>query len=64
MYYATGLPGWARYGPAWSAPPAVGPPASPMIGDQEVQMLKRQAEALKRQLDAISQRLSQIEGES
>ncbi|MBU1752089.1 MAG: DUF5320 domain-containing protein [Chloroflexi bacterium] len=64
MYYATGLPGLARCDPAWSAPPAYGPAMSPMSGDQEVQMLKGQAEALKQQLDAISQRLSEIESQS
>ncbi len=54
MFYATGLPGWLRFG--------YGPAA--MSQDQEVQMLRGQADALKRQLDAISQRLGEIEGES
>jgi len=65
MYYATGLPGWARYGygPAWGAPPAYGPYAPVMGKEQETQLLRGQAEALKQQLDAISQRLSELEGE-
>jgi hypothetical protein len=66
-YYATGLPGWARYGwaPAWGAPPAAfGPyPAAPSR-EQEAQWLKAQAEALKQQLDAISQRIAELEKEA
>jgi len=54
MYYATGLPGWARYG--------YGPPA--VSKEQEVQMLRGQADVLKQQLDAISQRLGELEDES
>jgi hypothetical protein len=66
MYYATGVPGWARYGykSAWGAPPAYGPYTPALSKDQEVQMLRGQAEALKQQLDAISQCLSELEGES
>jgi len=56
MYYATGLPGWARYG--------CGPYAPAVSKEQEVQMLRGQADALKRQLDAISQRLGELEDES
>jgi hypothetical protein len=54
QYYATGLPGWARYGyaPAWDTPP-----------EQEVGFLKAQAEWLKKQLDAISQRIAGLEQE-
>jgi hypothetical protein len=66
MYYATGIPGWARfgYGPAWGVPPAYSPYARAMDEEQEMQMLRGQAEALKQQLDAISQRLSELESES
>jgi len=39
MYYATGLPGWARYGyaPVWGAPPAAayGPYGAPPTPEQE-----------------------------
>ncbi len=66
-YYATGLPGWARfgYGPAWGAPPAAayGPYAAPPTPEQEVEFLKAQAEGLKEQLDAISQRITELEQE-
>lgn len=58
-YYATGLPGWARYGyaPAWG----YGFYGQPMPETQETELLKNQAEALKRELDAIAQRLEELE---
>jgi hypothetical protein len=66
-YYATGLPGWARFGytPAWGAPPAAayGPYAAPPAPEQETEYLKTQAEWLKEQLEAISQRLAELEQE-
>ena len=67
MYYATGLPGWARYGyaPAWGAPPpaAYGPYGAPPTPEQETEFLKSQAEMLKEGLDAISQRIAELEKE-
>jgi hypothetical protein len=102
MYYATGVPGWMRFGysPGWvgrsptglgpcaeylttgqwptpqmaaawqGGAPAYGPaptwpapwgyPAS-MPPEQEVDMLRNQAEALKAQLDQISTRLAELE---
>lgn len=59
-YYATGLPGWARFGvaPAWgTVPPAWAAPTA----EQEADLLRRQADLLKQQLDAINQRLDEIE---
>ena len=66
MYYATGQPGWARYGwaPAWGAPPPAagyGPYAAPPTPEQETEFLKGQAEQLQQQLDAISQRIAELE---
>ena len=60
QYYATGMPGWARYGyaPAWG-----GPYAAPPTPEQETEFLKAQAEGLKEQLDAISQRIAALEQE-
>ena len=57
-YFATGLPGWARfdYPPAWGYGPY-----QPMTQEQETELLKNQAEALKRELDAIAQRLEELE---
>ena len=48
MFYATGLPGWMRFGTA-SAP------------EQELAALKAQAESLKNQLDAINRRVEAME---
>ena len=71
MYYATGQPGWARYGwaPAWGAPPPAaygpaagyGPYAAPPTPEQETEFLKGQAEQLQQQMDAISQRIAELE---
>jgi len=66
-YYATGVPGWARFGyaPAWGAPPAPAydPYAAPPTPEQETEFLRAQAEGLKEQLDAISQRIAELEQE-
>ena len=61
QYYATGLPGWARFGyaPAWANSPYAAPPAP----EQETEFLKAQADALKQQLDAVSRRIAELEQE-
>jgi hypothetical protein len=58
-YYATGLPGRARYGcpPFWGYAPYPQPPSA----EEETEFLKNQAEALKRELEAITQRLEALE---
>lgn len=64
MAYATGLPGWARYGygPAWGAPPAAfGPYGAPPTPEEETEYLRTQAEWLREQLDAITSRLDELE---
>jgi hypothetical protein len=57
-FYASGRPGWARYGyapePAWDVPPS-------LTKEQELEGLRQEAEWLKGQLDAISQRIKDIE---
>ncbi len=56
-FYATSLPGWARFG----APPACGyGPYAPPTPEQETEDLKAQAEWLKTQLDAINQRIEEL----
>lgn len=65
-YYATGLPGWARfgYGPAWGTPPyaAYGAPYAPtMTREQEIEMLKDQAEYFQDALDGITKRIEELE---
>jgi hypothetical protein len=56
-YYATGLPRWARWGP----PPAQAH-AAPSRED-EIGMLREEAEWLKSQLDAINQRMDELSQE-
>ena len=59
QFYATGLPGWARYGygPAWG----VGPVGVTPNARQETEFLKRQADSLKAALEDIEGRLSELE---
>jgi len=64
-YYATGLPGWARFGyaPAWGTPTAATytPYGASPTPEQEAEFLKTQAEWLKGQLDAIGKRVGELE---
>ncbi|NLT41727.1 MAG: DUF5320 domain-containing protein [Anaerolineae bacterium] len=57
-YYATGVPGWARFGsqPAWGAVPPVAPSR-----EQEVQALRSQQETLGSMLEDIQARLRELE---
>jgi hypothetical protein len=61
QFYATGLPGWARFGYA----PArhYGPGWRPVTEDEEVELLKNQAQVLQQELDAIAKRLAELEKE-
>ena len=56
MYYATGMPGWARYGIAPSLPPV--PPR--WTAADEATALREQAEMLQRSLEQIRQRLNEL----
>jgi len=58
MYYATGMPGWARYGyaPAWGMPPA----APAWSAEDETAALKQQAEMLQETLNDINRRLDEL----
>ena len=62
MYYATGVPGWARAGyyPAWGAAPSVGTPAP----EQETAALKAQQEYLTATLDSVKKRIEELEAAS
>lgn len=56
-FYATGMPGWMRYG----YPPYVINPITPQYTkDDEIQFLKDQADYFKTALDDISRRLSEL----
>jgi hypothetical protein len=53
MFYATGLPGWARGGVSVTPAPA-----------QELAVLKQQAERFGRALESIRQRVQEIEAQA
>ena len=61
MYYATGLPGWARAGylPAGGIPPAS--PYRAFSPEQEAEALRQQAKALSDQVAAINERIAELE---
>jgi len=59
MYYATGLPGWARAGYGY---PAFGAGYAPDLSEkEEAQMLKEESQLLKEELEAIQERLAALE---
>jgi len=49
MFYATGLPGWAR------------PSAAPVTPEQEMVWLKNEADWLKNQLESLNRRIEELE---
>ncbi len=75
-FYATGLPGWARWGalPAWGSVPWYGPwapPAHPIARtfagpsrEEELELLKRQAESLTDALEEIRKRIAELESQT
>ena len=64
MFYATGLPGWARLGlgGAGAAMPAGAPPG--MTREQELDLLKQQADQAAEMLESIRRRISELEGKT
>ncbi|HBE72949.1 MAG TPA: hypothetical protein DDW31_02475 [candidate division Zixibacteria bacterium] len=56
QFYATGLPGWARFGGHANCLPGYTP-------EQERMALKAQADAMQAEMDAIRKRLAEIEAE-
>ncbi|MBN2453695.1 MAG: DUF5320 family protein, partial [Candidatus Omnitrophica bacterium] len=59
MYYATGLPGWARAGYGY---PAYNTGYAPNFSEKdEAAMLKEEAEALKEELKMVQERLAALE---
>lgn len=54
-YFATGLPGWARFGDGGNAPAAAVTP------ETEKQWLAAQAKALQEQLNAVQERLAGLD---
>ena len=54
MFYATGLPGWMRFGGYAASYPKPGP-------EMEKQALKNQAEVLQAELELVNKRLAEVE---
>jgi hypothetical protein len=65
MFYATGLPGWARPGwlPAYGQPPVAPYGVAPTAGD-EAELLKAQAGYFEQALGEIKSRLAELEREA
>ncbi len=61
MYYATGLPGWARWGGGYRPSYAFADPYVEPDADVQKQALRNQADALQVQLDLVKKRLSDLE---
>ncbi len=59
-FYATGLPGWMRFG-GYAAPYGYLVPYQKPDPEMEKQALKSQAEAMQSELDFIKKRLDEIE---
>jgi len=57
MFYATGLPGWMRYG-------SIAPSEKKVDQETEKDALKAQADVLQSELEAIKKRLAEIEKNS
>ena len=67
MYYATGLTGRQRFGggyPAYGGGPYGAPSAPPISKEQELNMLKDQAEYLKSSLNELDKRIEELEGQA
>ena len=62
MYYATGLPGWARFGGATFATPyGAQPYAAQITQEQELDYLKNQATYFQNALGDINKRIEELE---
>lgn len=60
MFYATGLPGWMRFG-GYAAPYGYPAPYQSPDPEMEKQALKNQAAALQSEMESIKKRLADIE---
>jgi hypothetical protein len=60
MFYATGLPGWMRFG-GYAAPYGYPSPYQAPDPEMEKQALKNQAAALQSEMESIKKRLADIE---
>jgi hypothetical protein len=67
-FYLTGLPGWARWGPApypaYGYPYAPGGAQAPQLPkESEIEILKEQSEFLQNSLSEINERLEELQKE-
>ena len=62
MFYATGLPGWARVGMGVAGATLAAGAFRAMTRQQELDVLKQQAQEAADVLEHIRQRISQLEG--
>ncbi|MBN2307523.1 MAG: DUF5320 domain-containing protein [Candidatus Hydrogenedentes bacterium] len=67
-FYATGLTGWQRAAMGWpgyaGAAPYAAPFAPPVSGEQELDMLKGQAEYFEDALDGLKKRIAELEAKT
>lgn len=67
-FYATGLPGWQRFGmgyPTYGGVAPYGDPQNSAVSqEQELNALKNQAEYFEKALDEIKKRITEMEAES
>lgn len=56
-FYATGLPGWVRFGGAWPMPPY----APTVTREQELEWLKAHVENLQKALEQANARIAELE---
>lgn len=63
MFFATGLPGWRRFG-GYDAPGAYPNPYETLDPEVQKEGLKRQASALQASLDYVKKRLTDLESGS
>jgi len=64
MFYATGLPGWARAGMGTSDAAMAATAFGGMTRDQELNVLKQQADQAAGVLESIRRRISELEGKT
>lgn len=62
MFYATGLPGWARFGTGFGTAPLAAGAFVGVGGQQELDVLKQQAQQLANSLESIRRRIKELEG--
>lgn len=64
MFYASGLPGWARMGMGIAGPAMAAGAFRGMTREQELDVLKQQADQLASVLDSIRQGITELEGKT